>query len=71
MCSENAHEWAQKARNGFGFNFLQRHHKEDDEILNHIVTDDEPWISFVNVKALDAHTFTRHKSLNKPCLPES
>jgi hypothetical protein len=25
--------------------FLERHHNEDYEFLDHIVTDDEPWIA--------------------------
>jgi hypothetical protein len=32
--------------------FVQRNHKNDIEFLNHIlrVTDDETWVSFVNVE---------------------
>jgi hypothetical protein len=43
MGSENAHRCAQNAENGFGFDFLERHHKDGDEFLNHIlrVTGDE------------------------------
>jgi hypothetical protein len=50
MGSENAHMCARNTKNGFGFDFLQRYHKDGDEFLNHIVADDENWVSFVNVK---------------------
>jgi hypothetical protein len=52
MGSENAHVCAQNAGNGFGFEFLERYHKEGDEFLNHIVRviSDETWVSFVNIK---------------------
>jgi hypothetical protein len=30
MGSENAHGSAKIAENGFGFDFLERHHKDDD-----------------------------------------
>jgi hypothetical protein len=36
MGSENAHGWAQKAENGFGFDFLKRYHIDGDEFLNNI-----------------------------------
>jgi hypothetical protein len=31
--------------------FLERYHKDDNEFVNHVVrvTDDETWVSFVNV----------------------
>jgi hypothetical protein len=50
MGSENAHGWAQNAENGFGFDFLERHHRDGDEFLNHIATGDETWVTFVNVE---------------------
>jgi hypothetical protein len=52
MGSENVHRCAQNAENGFGFDFLQRYHKDSDEFLSHIirVTGDETWVSFVNVE---------------------
>jgi hypothetical protein len=52
MSFENAHGCPQNAENGFGFDFLERYHKDGDEILSHIVpvTDDETWASFVNVE---------------------
>jgi hypothetical protein len=48
--SENAHGCTQKAENGFDYDFLERYHKDGDEIIIHIVriTDDETWVSFVN-----------------------
>jgi hypothetical protein len=41
-----------KRRDGFGFDFLERYHKDGDEFLNHIVqvTGDETWLSFLNVE---------------------
>jgi hypothetical protein len=52
MSSENAHGCTQNAENGFGFDFLERYHKDSDEFLNHImwVTDGETWVSFVIVE---------------------
>jgi hypothetical protein len=50
MGSENAHGCAQNAENGFGFDFLERYHKDGDEFLNNIigVTGDRTRVSFVN-----------------------
>jgi hypothetical protein len=50
MVFENAHMSAQNAENVFGFDLLERYHKDGDEFLNHIVqvTGDETWVSFVN-----------------------
>jgi macrodomain Ter protein organizer (MatP/YcbG family) len=50
--SENAYECAQNAENSFGFEFLERYHKDGDEFLKHIVrvTGDETLVSFVNVE---------------------
>jgi hypothetical protein len=50
--SENADRCKQNGENDFGFYFLERYHKDGDEFLKHIVqvTDDETWISFVNVE---------------------
>jgi hypothetical protein len=47
--------------------FLEQYHKDDNEFLNLIlrVTDDETWVSFLNVenqralKAVDAYTLAR------------
>jgi hypothetical protein len=36
MGSENAHECSQNAENGFGFNFIERCHKDDGEFFNHV-----------------------------------
>jgi hypothetical protein len=30
--------------------FLKWYHTDGDEFLNHIITDDETWVSFVNVE---------------------
>jgi hypothetical protein len=59
MCFKNAHGCVQNAENGFGFDFLERCHEDDDEFLNEIarVTGDETGVSFV--KALDAHTLIK------------
>jgi hypothetical protein len=50
MGSENVHGYAQKTETSFGFDCLERNHKDGDEIPNHIlrVTGDETWVSFVN-----------------------
>jgi hypothetical protein len=37
MGSENAHGCTHSTDNDFGFDFLERYHKDDDEFLNHIV----------------------------------
>jgi hypothetical protein len=51
MGSENAHGSAQNAENGFGFDFLERYHKDGDEFLSHRTCNgDETWISCVNVE---------------------
>jgi hypothetical protein len=52
MGSEKAHGSSQNAENGFGFDFLQRYHKDGDEFLSHFirVMSDETWVSFVNVE---------------------
>jgi hypothetical protein len=60
--------------------FLERHHKDDDGFLNHIVqvTGDETWVSFLNVETKEqsqpksrcTHVHqTSRRSLNKSCLP--
>jgi hypothetical protein len=52
MGFRNAHGCSQIAENGFGFDFLERYHKDGDEFRGHIVqvTGDETWVSFVNVE---------------------
>jgi hypothetical protein len=52
MGSENAHGCTQNAKNGLSFDFLDRYHKYDNELLNHIVrvTGDETWVSFMNIE---------------------
>jgi hypothetical protein len=50
MDSENVHGCAQNVQNGFGFDFLEQYHKDGDGFLNHIVTGDETWVSFLNVE---------------------
>jgi hypothetical protein len=49
--SKNAHGCAQNTELS-AFIFLERCHKDGHEFLNHIirVTDDESWVSFVNVE---------------------
>jgi hypothetical protein len=37
-----------KTQNTFGFDFLERHHEDGAEFLNHIVTSDETSLLFVN-----------------------
>jgi hypothetical protein len=42
--------------------FLERHHKDGNKFLNHILTGDEASVLFMNVetvKSVDAHTFTK------------
>jgi hypothetical protein len=55
MGSENAHGCAQNEENDFGFDFLKRYHKDGYEFRNHFVrvTDNETWISFVNVETIE------------------
>jgi alpha-amylase/alpha-mannosidase (GH57 family) len=69
MVSENAHGCALKAKNGFGFHFLERYYKDGYEFLNHIVrvTGDETWVSFVNVESKEQSKQWMHtRSPNKP-----
>jgi hypothetical protein len=47
--SENAHGCTQNAENGLGFDFFRAIHQRW-RILNHIVTGDETWVSFVIVE---------------------
>jgi hypothetical protein len=51
MGSENIHGCTRNAENGFGFDFLERYHKDRAEFFNHIVrlTTDATWVLFVNV----------------------
>jgi hypothetical protein len=30
--------------------FLERYHKDGDEFFSHTITDDETWVSFLNVE---------------------
>jgi hypothetical protein len=79
MGSGNAQGCIRNAKNCFGFQFLQRYHKDGNEFLNHIlrVTGDETWVSFVNVetkeqsavKAVDARTFTKQDENFKQTMP--
>jgi hypothetical protein len=69
--SENAHGRVQNAENGFGFEFLERYHKDGDEFLKNIarVTDDETWVLFENVETKEQskqwmHTQSPKKSRN-------
>jgi hypothetical protein len=54
MGSENAYGSTQNAEHvfvfGFGFDFLERYHKYGHEFINHILTEDDTWVSFVNVE---------------------
>jgi hypothetical protein len=45
----------------WGFDFLERYYKDDEEFLNHILTDDETWVSFLNAetKKQSKHTFPK------------
>jgi hypothetical protein len=58
--------------------FLERHHKDGDEFLHHIirVTDDQTWVSFLNAETkensknwMHSHSTNKPKILNKRCLP--
>jgi hypothetical protein len=83
MGSKNACGCTQNAENGFGFDFLEQCHKDDDKFLSYtvLVTGDKTWVSCVNagtkeqsaVKAVNAHTFTKEvaKVHTNICLPES
>jgi hypothetical protein len=81
MGSENAHMYIQNAEDGFGFDFLERCHKDSYEFLNHItqVRDDETWVSYVNAKTKVQSKHLMHTHLpnklnklkKKVCLPES
>jgi hypothetical protein len=49
---ENVHGYTQNGRNNFGYDLLERYHKNGDEFLNHIVrvTGGENRVSFLNVE---------------------
>jgi hypothetical protein len=69
MGSENAHECAQNAENGFGFESFRAIPQDDDDILNQIVrvTNDETRVSFVNVETKEQSKQWMHtQSPNKP-----
>jgi histone-lysine N-methyltransferase SETMAR len=47
--------------------FLELYHKDGEEFLNHIITGDETWVSFVNVETKEQSKQRMHKhSPNKP-----
>jgi hypothetical protein len=62
--------------------FLERHHKDGDNVINHIVqvSGDQTWVSFVNAELkeqsepwMDGHIFTKHRKIvqTNVCLPEN
>jgi hypothetical protein len=58
-----------KLRMASASTFLQRHHKDGDEFLDHIarVTGDETWVSFVNFETKELSKQYMHiHSPNKP-----
>jgi hypothetical protein len=46
MGFENVHGCTQNAENGFGFDFLERCHKDGDEFFNHTVLGMKPGYHF-------------------------
>jgi hypothetical protein len=78
MGSENCDGCAQNAENGFGFDlFRAKPQKMAMNFFSHIVTGDETWVSFVNVKTkkqskqcMHTHSANMPKNLNTR-LPES
>jgi hypothetical protein len=52
MGSENSQGCAHSAKIEFGFDFLERYHKDGNEFRNLLVRviGDETWVSFLNVK---------------------
>jgi hypothetical protein len=69
MGSENAHGCAHNADIDFGFDFLERYHKDGNGLLSLIlrVTGDETWVSFVNVETKEqSKQWTHTHSPNKP-----
>jgi hypothetical protein len=58
-----------KCKNGFGFDVLERCHKDGNEFLNHIVqvTGDETWVSFANVETKQqSKQWMQTQTPNKP-----
>jgi hypothetical protein len=64
------------AENIFGFDIFERHHKNDNEFLSHIIRipGGETWFSFVNVETKDSQSSgciyihqTCRKSLDELC----
>jgi hypothetical protein len=79
MGSENSHACAQNAENGFGFDSLERYHKDGDEFLDHVYEKQvmEPRFHLWKLKPKSSKSSgcthirpTSRKSLNKR-LPES
>jgi hypothetical protein len=61
MGSENVHGCVQNPENGFGFDFLERYHRDGDDFFNHIV---RVTGELVNAEAIEQskqwmHTFTK------------
>jgi hypothetical protein len=59
-----------------GLTLLERCHKNGDGFLNHIVTSDETWVSFVNIEPkeqsnqwMHAQSPDKPTNLNNRCLP--
>jgi hypothetical protein len=49
------------------YTYLERYHKDGNEFLSHIVTDDETWVSFVNVETKEQSKQGMHThSPNRP-----
>jgi hypothetical protein len=70
--------WVSKILTGASFTFLERYHKDGNEFLNHILTSDETWVSFVNVESkgqskqwMHTHSPDKLKILSISCLPET
>jgi hypothetical protein len=63
----NAHGCAKNAQNVLGFDFLERYNKDGNEFLNHVVrvTDDEAWVSFVNIATKEQSKQWMHTTFTK------
>jgi hypothetical protein len=70
MGSEISEECAKKQRIDSAFvDFLEQYHKDGNKFLSRIITDDETWVSFVNVEIKEQskqwmHTYSPNKPNN-------
>jgi len=65
MGAQDAYRGAQKQRVACALTFLMRYHKERDGMLNHIVTGDETWVSYITPESKQQSLHWKHTGLQK------